>query len=133
MNVTFKTVRGPWNAKNYAGEKEICGMLRVVAYQDGAFCEPVRVVLYRGRSASATRVYCSVWVNAPGVDVSGRGHAGGGGYHKASAAMAAALDSAGIELDEAIDGRGGSAMREAAAAIARALGYKQIHLVEFGI
>jgi hypothetical protein len=47
--------------------------------------------------------------------------------------MAAALDSAGIELDEAIDGRGGSAMREAAAAIARALGYTEFHITEFGI
>jgi hypothetical protein len=51
-----------------------------------------------GRSPSSSVVYCSVWVNSANYSSSGKGSAGGGGYHKESAALQAALTSAGIEL-----------------------------------
>ena len=44
------------------------------------------------------------------------------GYHKDSAALSAALDSAGITLSEDIAGRGDGPMREALTAIVRATG-----------
>jgi hypothetical protein len=52
-----------------------------------------------GRSPSASVVYASVWAFGNGKDsVSGYGTAGGYGYHKESAAIANAINSAGIEL-----------------------------------
>lgn len=75
---------------------------------------------------TGTRVYCCLW--AYNV-ASGSGYAGGGGYHKASAAMQKALDSAGIELSEDIDGRGDSAIDNALRAIGWSLGYTYTKIV----
>jgi len=47
--------------------------------------------------------------------------AGGGGYHKRSAAAGSAISNAGIVLSKDIDGRGDGAIREAVEAITRAL------------
>jgi len=64
--------------------------------------------------------YCALWINAHPVNGRGNGKAGGGGYHKPSAALAAAIDDAGIQLSESINGVGDSAMERALEAIARA-------------
>lgn len=82
------------------------------------------------RSDGAGRVYASIWVNAPGVHCSGAGHASGYGYHKASAAAAAAIESAGIELSDAIDGRGDALIDDALHAIGRALGFDHLYVVQ---
>lgn len=82
------------------------------------------------RSDGAGRVYASIWVHAPGVHCSGAGHASGYGYHKASAAAAAAIESAGIELSDPIDGRGDAMIDDALRAIGRALGYSNLHVVQ---
>ena len=133
ITATLPAGIGPFNGRNYAGEKELSGLVRVVAYNaQGAFREPVAINFYTGRSSSASRVYCSIWIRAEGIECSGRGHAGGGGYHKPSAALAAALDSAHVELSQDIDGRGSNATRDAAVAIARALGFLDFHVVEWG-
>jgi len=50
----------------------------------------------------------------------GSGFASGCGYDKESAAMADAVESAGITLDEDISGRGNPPLREALEAIAKA-------------
>jgi len=54
--------------------------------------------LYMGKSSSASTVYCSLWIGSPTFASSGRGSAGGYGYHKQSAAVGSAITSAGIEL-----------------------------------
>ena len=51
---------------------------------------------------------------------SGHGKAGGYGYHKESAALQEAIESAGIKLRSPIDGAGDSAVRGAMEAINRA-------------
>jgi hypothetical protein len=81
---------------------------------------------YMSQSRNASVVYACVWGHS--VDrtryVAGRGNAGGYGYHKPSAAVSAALRSAGVTLSESIDGRGSSALRDALIALAVALGAK---------
>jgi len=64
--------------------------------------------------------YCCLWTYGHSEDMyrHGTGRAGGGGYHRASAAACEAIYNAGIELSEAINGRGDSMMREAIESIA---------------
>lgn len=57
--------------------------------------------LYMGKSRTASTVHCALWVRSPefnGLETTGRGQAGGYGYHKQSAAVGSAISSAGIEL-----------------------------------
>jgi hypothetical protein len=72
--------------------------------------------------------YCCVWANRQ--NARGAGKAGGGGYHKASASMGAALSDAGFTLAEDIDGRGDMAMEDALLAIARAFDVKRPMIVK---
>lgn len=67
--------------------------------------------------------YACIWIaSTPKTPFArGTGKAGGYGYHKASAALAAAISDAGIVLSESISGVGDSAMRNACEAIARAV------------
>jgi hypothetical protein len=62
---------------------------------------------------SGQRVYCCVWINFPatkkhpdGIHVSGGGYAGGYGYDKKSAALASALEQAGVKLPWGLSGTG---------------------------
>ena len=80
---------------------------------------------------SGSVVYCVVWVSlwrhgfpAAGETGScrGCGKAGGGGYHKQSAAMADALEDAGFRFSDGIAGVGETAMRAALESIARHAG-----------
>jgi len=76
----------------------------------------------RGNGMNPARV--NVWVRVRGQDYrSGRGSASGCGYHKESAALAEALDNAGIHLSLAIGGTGSSHYRDVFEAIAMAAGY----------
>ena len=115
------------NAVNYGDKKELIKTFNVVT--DG-LKEVITVRCYMGRSASASTVYASIWVNAPDIHTSGKGKAGGYGYHKASAAVADAISSAGITLDTNISGVGNSAIRDALTAIANALGFERVLIVE---
>lgn len=117
------------NGKNLGREKETIMTLIAIApdaSRHGGYSEPVRVRVYSGRSASASTVYCSVWAG----EAAGHGRAAGYGYHKASAALQAAIDSSGIKLSSPIDGRGEGSMREAVRAIAAVLGYPSALIVE---
>lgn len=101
--------------------KELIHAMSVVAVDHyGKIAEPVAARFYMGKSATASVVYCAIWVDDC---CSGKGTAGGGGYHKQSAALAEAIRSAGIELDTDIDGRGDTLMKEALVAITRMLGF----------
>lgn len=133
------------NGRNWSGEKEEVSHHTVVAYSNGEFINVVNARCFMGRSHSASTVYASIWVNAPKKKayVAGSGSAGGYGYHKESAAIGQAIDSAGIELygdvygrDDtkknkraSIDGCGDSAIRDALSAIARAAGYRKFTIV----
>lgn len=85
------------NARNYSGEKELTYRYAVIGKINGELRTVVDARCWRGRRRNSSTVYASVWVNGL-VHTSGRGQAGGYGYHKASAAIGSALSDAGIEL-----------------------------------
>lgn len=120
------------NGKNYGDSKEMTACASVVAIDNaGDLVDPITARWYMARrSDGASPVYCSVWIGGNGHTASGHGSASGYGYHKRSAAMQAAIDSAGIKLSEPIDGRGDSAQRDALSAIARAMGYTAFTIIE---
>ena len=134
MNAKF-TKTECMNAVNYGGKKETIRQMVLITHKDGEFKEPVVVRWYMSRSAgfaTASPMYCSLWVHSSPYHVSGRGKAGGGGYHKASAAFQYACDSAGIELSQPVDGCGDSLVKYAILAIGEALGYvkTEMHICE---
>lgn len=94
---------------------------------------PARYGNETGFNAIDVRLYgsgsvwtCAVWVrlsDTNGKVMSGTGKAGGGGYHKPSAAFADACRNAGITLKDDVGGRGDGAIIDAVKAIAVAAGY----------
>ena len=112
----------PSNGKNLSPQKELVSAMSAVAVVNGKMREVVVARWYMARkSDGASPVYASIWVFGAGFDISGHGRATGYGYHKASAALSTALDSAGIVLSERIDGVGDGASQRALEAIARAI------------
>lgn len=111
---------GKHNARNYSGEKELTDLF-IVTTKEGS---TVEARCWMGRSRNSSVVYAAFWVygHKTGFSASGRGTAGGGGYHKASAAIGEAIESAGITLNQSIHGVGGTAIRCALQAIVTALG-----------
>ena len=126
------------NAYNYSGEKETTCRYIVIGKLNGKLQSIVEARIYMGRSSSASKVYCSLWINGENY-CSGSGSAGGWGYHKESAALDSAIRSAGIELYGSnyshwgdskpdfkkrahIGGCGAGSMETALKAIARAAG-----------
>lgn len=124
------------NAKNMGGEKEQVNRIVLIDKKTEAHCVDARFYMSSGRNAST--VYCSIWVHTvDGKTHTGHGKAGGYGYHKESAALSDAIESAGIELwgdqynctkspkkKAYISGCGETAMRDACNAIAYAAGFK---------
>mgnify|MGYP001199441990 CR=1 FL=1 len=89
------------NARNYGGEKELIRGIKLIDKKTERVIVDAR--WYMGKSASASTVYCSLWCRGHGAydaahSTSGKGTAGGYGYHKASAALASTIASAGITL-----------------------------------
>ena len=110
------------NGKNLSPEKELVSAMGAVALINGKMREVVVARWYMARkSDGASPVYASIWAYGAGFDISGHGRATGYGYHKASAALSTALDSAGIVLSEPIAGVGEGAIRRALEAVARAI------------
>ena len=110
------------NGKNLSRQKEMVSAMSAVAVINGKMREVVVARWYMARkSDGASPVYASIWTYGAGFGISGHGRATGYGYHKASAALSKALDSAGIVLSERIDGLGDGAIRRALEAIARAI------------
>lgn len=109
------------NAKHL--DKETTSTLGLVARVDGKLSKVVDARFYMSRSADgAGPVYCNVWVHGATGNISGRGKATGYGYHKPSAALGEAIESAGFTLDKNISGVGSEAMRETCLAMAVAVG-----------
>lgn len=115
------------NAVNYKGQKELVKSYNVIT---DTLREIIIARCYMGRSASASTVYASIWIQSSGIYTSGKGKAGGYGYHKESAAIAEAMESAGVSLDSDISGVGDGAIREALRAIAEAIGFSKVLIVE---
>ena len=87
------------------------------------------VVTLRIYGTSAMNYAC-IWVNSQRKDIhcNGSGSAGGYGYHRPSAAAQVAINNAGFDLSQPIDGVGDSAMRDAVLALAKAAGYPSAKL-----
>jgi len=84
------------NALNMGDKKETIQQILVIDKKTERTIVDAR--FYMARSADgASPVYCSMWVHGS-IHTSGRGTAGGWGYHKQSVALASAIRSAGIEL-----------------------------------
>lgn len=119
------------NASRTYQEKPLYAALSVVGLNEERkeLTEIIVVRWYMSASKSASNVYCNVWIRGY-LWVSGKGNAGGGGYHKQSAALGEALDSAGVKLAEDIAGCGDSACDNALEAIAREMGYTNTLIVK---
>lgn len=140
---TVESIGAKDNGRNMAREKEVVGSLVAVCWDAewDEYREPVVVRIYAGRSANASRIYATVWIYDPadpdenyaGVSTSGHGYAGGGGYCKASAAVGAAMASAGVKYAGDIDGRGMGAVEGLVRAIVAHIGYPHCHIVRQGI
>lgn len=117
------------NAK-WPDNKEQVRFKAVVAFDGRDFARPVTARWWMGRSTRSSVVRCTIWASNSHHSFNGHGSAAGFGYHKPSAALQAAIDSARIKLEFPIDGRGDSAEDEALTAIARALGYDTTTVVE---
>ena len=85
------------NGKNYGGDKETTCRMIVVGKRGKELAPIVEARFYMGRSRTASTVYCSLWVHGAEY-CAGHGTAGGYGYHKESAALQSAINSAGVTL-----------------------------------
>ena len=127
MKATFKETKN--NAINYGVKKELVSTWNVIVNSNDGLKNIITARCYMGRSASASTMYASIWIYDEKHHTSGSGKAGGYGYHKQSAAISDAIESAGIELNEDISGRGDSAIKEALEAIAATLGFESCLIV----
>jgi len=119
MQATFNGTQS--NARQM--DKEVISTMGLVCRVNGKLSKVVDARFYMSRSADgAGPVYCSLWVSSAEGYTSGRGRANGYGYHKTSAALGEAIESAGFKLGKDISGVGSEAMREACLAIATTFG-----------
>lgn len=89
--------------------------------------QAVRLEIRCGRNAM--RVHAYVRISTDDDMSFGHGSAGGGGYHKPSAAASAAIASAGYKLENPFGGHGEGAMHDALIAIARFNGYSNCTVI----
>lgn len=100
-------------------EKGFYREISIIDPVDGSAIVAAR--LYWPGRDGASNCYACVWINGNSNHGAGGGKAGGYGYHKESAAIQEALESAGVALSEDIGGRGDQAMFEALEAVAKAV------------
>ncbi len=121
------------NGRNLSPQKETIRAYTVIGIGKSRsdVVEVATARWYMSRSADgASPIYCSLWVNVPGViHAAGHGRARGYGYHKASAALGDAIQSAGITLSKDIDGVGDTAMDDALHAIGIACGFDTVRVI----
>jgi hypothetical protein len=126
--------QGSGNARNYR-EKELVSSWVVIALDNGTMRNVIDCRCWMSRSGNGgVVVYASIWLyGGNNYYASGRGKDSGYGYDKPSAAIAEAIESAGIGLSESIDGVGNDAVREALSGIAAAMGYDNIFINHIGL
>lgn len=123
MKATIKEPKSAINAQAHRKENYFIEEFSAIVHDGKEFKTPVTLRTYGKKFGAAN--YACLWVNGKNVNCSGSGKAGGYGYHRTSAATQEAIEKAGIELSEPIDGRGDRAMEDAVRAIAVALGFKE--------
>lgn len=132
------------NGRNYGDTKEKVSQWLVIDKKTERTIIDCRV--YMGRSSNSSQVYASIWIHGINYYIAGCGVVGGYGYHKESAAIQSAISLAGVKLFGSpyrhgdskpdfkkqcyIDGVGSSAIDSAFKAIAYALGYRDVIVVE---
>jgi hypothetical protein len=116
MKVISITPKDGINAKSH--RKENRGFNAEYSLITKDFKNPITLRTYW--TGGATHYAC-LWINTDKIHCSGSGSAGGGGYDKESAAIAEAIQTAGITLSGNIGGRGQSAIYDAITAIAHEL------------
>lgn len=136
MKIKAQIIKKQDNARRLDNKELVSAFSLVVRLPSGELREVVTARCYMGRSASASVVHAVMWVRcADGHWTSGSGHAGGYGYHKESAAIASAISSAGVTLQDLdrtdrpdrwfdFGGTGTSYYPQVFEAIARAAGYR---------
>lgn len=130
--IKVTNIKASTNNVKYAYEKkELISGFSLLGLRKNTTRDLVTIKFYTGRSRNSSIVYCNFWASDDRNTFSGSGTAGGGGYHKASAALQEAINSSGIRLNTPIDGRGDSSMREAIKAIGNFFGYRKLYLVSF--
>ena len=106
----------------YLDDKEMVGNLSVIHLNNGKMELIARSIFWMSRSKSASKVYCTVWVGNNQTEYSvGHGSASGYGYHRPSAALSEAFESAGVKFEKDFSGHGSSAMEEAMLSVSRYL------------
>lgn len=116
MNIiSFNPAEDDRDIRSYQRERHFDSQLSIIDMDTGREIACVR--FYWPNET----VYCVVWIFSD-KPARGCGKAGGGGYHKRSAAMSEALARAGVTLPEPVNGCGDSAMDDALLALARHMG-----------
>lgn len=116
MNViSFNPTEDSRNTYSYRREKHFDSQLSLIDLDEGREIACVR--FYQPNET----VYCVAWIFSD-KPARGYGKAGGGGYHKRSAALGEALSRAGVTLSEPVDGCGDYATGDALLALARHMG-----------
>lgn len=118
-----------------ANRKESSFYREVSALVPSVYPDSFRSVVTVRFYGAGTTVYCCVWIHTRDArgTIGAGAKAGGYGYHKESAALAAALDRAGVQLESqsepgeryqpgGLSARGDSAILEVVKAVARAAG-----------
>lgn len=138
-NAKITAILGKVRKEASQPSQPMIGAGSLIAMRNGELSEVITVRTYMSASRNALVVKACVWVRPLEGDWStGRGEAGGWGYHKESQAIYEAVTNAGIELygdpyqrDARCNkerlyfgGTGGSAYEAVFKAIARAAGYK---------
>lgn len=118
----FTPTEDPTPIRNYLRPAHFWLQMSAIDLDSG--CE-IACARFYGTDATTS---CVLWARDSVQDVYARGHgkAGGGGYHRPSAALDVAIDRAGLRLTESIHGVGDEAMSDALRAIAAHLGHKRV-------
>lgn len=129
-NVTFTTATPKGiNAKAHRKENNFQGQYTII---DG---DTMKEILVCRTYGTASTNYACLWVYGDSHKA-GSGKAGGFGYHRISAAVQEAINTAGYILSNedgkqaSISGVGESAIKEALIAIAKYAGYSNVYLFE---
>lgn len=120
------------NGKNLGDKKEVVHTRELVVF-DGQEMKSVAVARwYMGRSSSANKVDCSIWVYTPvfGQYTAGNGNSSGFGFCKWSDAFERAINSAGIYSSEPISGRGMNEVDKFLEEMGKQAGFKHVFVAK---
>lgn len=120
MNIKADLTNAHETAKNPASYRRESRFSGEYAYIDTVIHNGNAIVTARFYETDTT-VYCCLWVHGAKAACRGYGKASGYGFHKASAAFAAAVEDAGIALSARVNGTGASGIEAAVYAIGDAI------------